>query len=348
MAHSVQRIPDREILIDGQSYLYFGGTAYLGLQNYAPFKELYLTNVSKFGMHYGASRKANIALDIYKETEDLLAHWVGSEGCLSMSSGYLAAQLVVDHFIKKGHPVIATPDAHTALRINGVMTTQSFDELETLVSQKLSKNALAPVILFDTIDFSGKLYPNFDGLRQLPLEQLILVGDDSHGIGLVGSNGNGCFDMLQTLGAQKLLVCCSLGKAMGIQAGAVFGNLVDIEVLESTPFFGGASPASPAFMATLLGAKDLYSERLRILGENYHHFRSQLKSPSFFVHLPGHPTFEFQNAALASRLEQKGFLFTNFNYPDANGPLVSRIVLSAYHTKKDIEQLCIALDTLLP
>lgn len=347
MAHSVHRIPDREIVIDGQSYLYFGGTAYLGLQNYVPFKELYLTNVSKFGMHYGASRKANIKMDIYKETEDHLAHWVGSESSLTMSSGYLAAQLVVHSLIKKGHPVIATPDAHTALRINGVLTTKSFDELETLVTKHQLRNALSPVILFDTIDFSGKLYPNFDGLRKLPLDQLILVGDDSHGIGLVGTNGNGCFGMLKALGAQKLLVCCSLGKAMGIQAGAVFGDTEDIQELEATPFFGGASPASPAFMATLLDGKRLYSQRLELLKENYRYFNSQLKDPSFFAHLPGHPTFEFENSTLASQLEKKGFLFTNFNYPDANGPLVSRIVLSAYHNKNDVEQLCTALNGLL-
>ena len=52
MAYPIQSIPDREILVDGKPHLYFGGTAYLGLQNYAPFKELYLSNVSKYGMHY--------------------------------------------------------------------------------------------------------------------------------------------------------------------------------------------------------------------------------------------------------------------------------------------------------
>ena len=91
MAHSIQRIPDREIFIEGKPYLYFGGTAYLGLQNYAPFKTLYLKNVSEYGMHYGASRKSNIKLNIYEQAEQQLAEWVGSEGCLTMSSGYLAA-----------------------------------------------------------------------------------------------------------------------------------------------------------------------------------------------------------------------------------------------------------------
>ena len=83
--------------------------------------------------------------------------------------------------------------------------------------------------------------------------------------------------MLKALKPAKLLVCCSLGKALGIQAGAVFGDKEDIQLLESTAFYGGASPASPSFMGTLLDAKELFSERLQTLRTNYHYFKSQLK-----------------------------------------------------------------------
>jgi len=346
MAHPIPRIPDRQILIDGKPHLYFGGTAYLGLQNHAPFKELYLKNISKYGMHYGASRKSNVALDIYGETERYLANWVGSGSCLTMSSGYLAAQLVVQQLLKKGHPVIAAPHAHTALLMNGVKTTSDMDQLIQFTSEEIRKHQRIPAILFDTIDFSGQQFPNFGGLRQLPLEKVILVGDDSHGIGVVGDKGNGCYAMLKALEPAKLLVCCSLGKALGIQAGAVFGGTKDILTLQSTSFYGGASPASPAFMATLLEGKDLFSERLQTLKTNYQLFKSQLKNPLFFEHLQGHPSFEFQNDQMASALHRDGFVFTNFNYPDKNGPMVSRIVLSAYHTKNDIQKLTESINAL--
>ena len=345
MAYPIQSIPDREILIDGKPYLYFGGTSYLGLQNYAPFKELYLKNVSKYGMQYGASRKSNLQLSIYEEAELYLANWVGCEGCATMSSGYLAAQLVVHALLDRGHPVFAAPNAHTALLINGVKQSKDFEQLSNKIS-KTVHGAKLPVLLFDTIDFSGNQFPNFDGLRQLPLDKMILVGDDSHGIGTVGDNGNGCYRMLKALQPAKLMVCCSLGKALGSQAGAVFGDASDIKMLQSTPFYGGASPASPAFMATLMGAKEMYSKRLMELKGNYQNFRSQLKNPAFFNHMDGHPTFEFQDSRVATALNKSGFIFTNFNYPDENGPLVSRIVLSAYHTKQDIENLAHRINTI--
>jgi len=346
MAYSISHIPDRQILIDGKPYLYFGGTSYLGLQNYEPFKDVYLQNVLKYGMHYGASRKSNISLEVYGKAENYLAKWVGSESCLTMSSGYLAAQLVVQTLLEKGHTVFAAPHAHTALLINGVKTASSMDELGRLVLKEVDKNKLLPVVLFDTIDFSGHQYPDFKSLTKLPLDKVILIGDDSHGIGIVGNYGDGCYRMLKLLNSAKLMVCCSLGKALGIQAGAVFGDEEDIQLLESTAFYGGASPASPSFMGTLLDAKELFSERLQTLKTNYLYFKSQLKKPSFFNHMEGHPTFEFQNTEVASALKNNGFVFTNFNYPDENGPMVSRIVLSAYHKKADIQKLVKSLNRL--
>lgn len=347
MAHSIPSIPGRQISIDDLSYLYFGGTSYLGVQNHSPFKEVYLQNIAKYGMHYGASRKSNVSLDIYSETESFLADWVGSENCLTMSSGYLAAQLVVQTYLEKGHTVIAAPNAHAALCTHGVLKTEHFDELEQLVGKTVAKNSLPPVVLFDTIDFMGYQYPAFKRLTNLPLDKIILVGDDSHGIGVVGHQGNGCFSTLKAFNPHKLIVCASLGKALGIQAGAVFGNNDDIKTLQSTSFYGGASPASPAFMGTLLGAQNIYAKRMDELKKNYAHFKSLVRDISFFMHMEGHPTFEFQDEKLATALINDRFVFTNFHYPDDNGPLVSRIVLSAYHKAEDIEALAQSLNTFI-
>ena len=64
-----------------------------------------------------------------------------------------------------------------------------------------------------------------------------------------------------------------------------------------------------------------------------------LKHLSFFENMEGHPIFEFMDSQMAAFLEKNGFIFTNFNYPDDNGPMVSRIVLSAYHDIEDVQRL---------
>lgn len=346
MAHSIARIPDRLVQVEGKMYLYFGGTAYLGLQSHPPFLELFTKNVERYGMHYGASRKSNVSMDIYGIAEDHLAKWVGAESCLTLSSGYLAAQLVIQTLVQQGHSLFAAPNAHTALHLAGVTKTENFKDLNECLHKEIHRDGPMPVLLFDTIDFSGNQFPHFDALKKLPMEKIMLIGDDSHGIGIVGKDGAGCYDLLKTLNPAKLMVCCSLGKGLGIQAGAILGNAADVEMLRNTPFFGGASPALPAFMGTLLDATDIYAERRAKLMENDALFRNLLQHPSLFKHMEGHPTYEFEDADLALALEKNGFITTYFNYPDADGPIVGRIVLSAYHEKEDIHQLANCLNML--
>lgn len=337
---TIDSYPGRTIHKNGKEYLYFGGTSYLGLQLDKEFQDLFVKNLRKYGTNYGASRKSNIQLSVFEEVETHLAKMVGSESCITLSSGYLAAQLVVQTLVKQDHPAIAVPNAHIALSTDNVIQTASPEEFYAKVTEILNlENNIVPAILFDTIDFSHGQYPDFELLRQLPLDKVILVGDDSHGIGVVGDNGSGCFSILRQLKPAELIVCSSLGKSLGIQSGAVFGSENTLSMLRDTAFFGGASPASPAFLGTLLDAGDIYKKRRTILMEHLEYIESTPLFTQLFTHINGHPTFEFRNPELAKFLEMNGFIFTNFNYPDDNGPIVSRIVLSAYHKKEDIHKL---------
>src|SRR5690606_13391759 len=155
--------------------------------------------------------------------------------CLTMSSGYLAAQLVIQTLLQRGHRLFSAPNAHTALHLNGVIKTESFEDLADRLQKEIHRGGPMPVLLFDTIDFSGNQFPHFNALKKLPLEKIMLVGDDSHGIGIVGEDGKGCYGMLKKLNPAKLMVCCSLGKGLGVLAGAIFGDEQEIGMLRETP-----------------------------------------------------------------------------------------------------------------
>ncbi len=344
--HKLGNIPGRTITINNKQYHYFGGTAYLGLQSHQPFVELFLKNVSQYGFHYGASRKSNVSLGIYAEAEKHLSTWIGSEACITLSSGYLAAQLIVQTFLQQGHSLFIAPNAHHSLYSYGAIKTNTHEELKNKIENELRQSrALPPVVLFDTLDFSKKGYPDFEELKKLPLDKIILVGDDSHGIGIVGKEGKGCYGPLKKLGVSNLLVCSSLGKGLGIQAGAIFGSTKNIDVIRETSFYGSASPPLPAFMATLIDAFNIYKTRRLKMVENLTLFKKSLNKFSLFTHIDGHPTFEFQNPELVKYLESKNFIITNFSYPNKDSKITSRIVLSAHHTKSDIERLANCINT---
>jgi 8-amino-7-oxononanoate synthase len=345
MTHFIDSFPSRTVNIDGDFYSYFGGTAYLGLQDFRPFQDIFIENLRRYGTNYGASRKSNVRFTIFEKAEQLLANLVASEACLTMSSGYLAGQFLAQFLEHKKHKLFYAPNTHSALFTKKAKNYDRYTNLYVGITEHLaSKNSSIPVLFLDSIDFSGINYPQFTLLKSLPLSEIILVVDDSHGIGVVGENGNGVYKNLQNLGAKQVFMCCSLGKGFGIQAGAVFGSKADMLAMETSTFFGGASPASPAAIATLIDAQEIYQKRRTILAENLRLFLQETKQSEVFTYMDGHPTFSYKNQKLTEILFQHKIIVTHFNYPNQNANSISRIVLSAAHTKKDILKLTNALN----
>ncbi len=166
-----------------------------------------------------------------------------------------------------------------------------------------------------------------------------MVVDDSHGIGIVGDNGGGVYRSLLDLGAKELVVCCSLGKGFGVQAGAIFGTMQMIYQMIHTDFYGGASPATPANMATLMESGGLMTEKRKKLTKRIKRFNNQLSHPYAFSRMDGHPAISFSNKGLTYFLEKNKIIVTNFTYPSEDSSTMSRIVISAAHKKKDIDKL---------
>ncbi|MGB5668017.1 MAG: pyridoxal phosphate-dependent aminotransferase family protein [Maribacter sp.] len=346
MVYYIDEFPGREIKIRDKKLLYFGGTSYLGLQTDEAFQNILIKNIKKYGTNYGASRKSNVRLSVFDNAEKLLAKMVGCESSVTLSSGYLAGQFVAQYFNTPNYKLFYAPNTHSALYNNYNKPYATFRVLNNAIREQLAlNNKIVPVVFLDSIDFEGDNYPDFTGLQSLPLDKVILIADDSHGIGIIGKEGEGIYRKLKGLNARELLVCCSLGKSYGIQAGAVFGNSERLEQLTDTPFFGGASPAAPASIATFIEAQSIFNMKRKLLLSNIGLFMTSVQNISYFRTMKGHPSFSFQDSYLTTYLEEKGFVLTNFNYPEESSSLMSRIVLSSHHTQKDIEQLAKTLNT---
>ncbi len=345
MAYYIDSFPGREINIKGKPYLYFGGTAYLGLQTDPTFQEIFIKNIHAFGTSYGASRNSNVRLSIYGEAEAYLAHLVGSEASTTLSSGYLAGQFVLQYFDVPEYRLFYAPNTHSALQSHKATCYSTYAAMNDAVKKHLlEKSDCIPVVLMDSIDFSGKNYPEFEALKTLPLDRIILVVDDSHGIGVIGDNGKGVFQVLEALKPKELIISCSLGKGFGLQAGAVFGTNHRIATLTDSEFFGGASPASPATMATLLQAEKIFAKKRSILKQRITMFLEKTDDAKKFHWMKGHPAFSFGNPSLTEQLEQQGIIVTNFSYPNEEASVLGRIVISAAHKKEDLQKLIRAVN----
>ena len=335
-------IPGAELVIEGKSFLHFAGTAYLGMQTHPDFLEMIARHTRRIGSHWGASRVGNIQLEVYQRVEGTLASWIGSQACLTLSSGFLAARLLADYFVSLGHPCFFSPNCHEALLTVGHKRQNNWDSLVLRLQECIKEHpGVKPVVFTDTMGGTTGAGPIWEYLEGLPRE-CILVADDSHGLGVVGEDGSGSWKSLSGMGFRELLLCGSLGKAMGITGGVVAGSLKQLEGLRYTPFFAGASPAPPAGLYALGEALNsgLYKKAFQHLIKSVRYLEGRIGKLGFLKWYPSYPVITFHYPALARYLKEHSILITDFEYAaegDATSP--SRIVISSAHRQEHLTKL---------
>ncbi|GAA4211739.1 glycine C-acetyltransferase [Pedobacter jeongneungensis] len=331
------------INIDGNSYLYFGGTAYLGIPQNQDFINLYIEGIKKFGLNNGTSRTNNIQLGIYDEAEKVAAGRYGAEAALITSSGYLTAQLTLKAISVSGK-VIYAPATHPALwLIDQPAHQQAFKDWkkETVSLINAAEEKTWVLVSNSMNNLIPEIY-DFDFVKEIRSDKnIILVVDDSHGIG-VNNNGMGAIVNLPKQENIENVVVASMAKALGVDAGIVLASSKIIDKLKSTNTFIGASPPSPAALYAFIHAGDIYNKALNKLKNNMAMFEDALNLTwkfewDFPVYLPGETNF-------SQRLLQKQILISSFPYPNPTDEILNRIVLSAWHEKEDIEKLIAAIN----
>ena len=326
---------------NGQQYLYFGGTAYLGIPRNERFLQHYIRGVSHFGLNNGTSRNNNVQLGIYDEAEMVAAERYGTEAALITSSGYLAAQLTVKHFADWGQ-VIYAPHTHPALWLaENPGVSGSFGYWSRHVVELINKSKFRRWVLIS--NSVNNLFPeryDFSFLKGIsPDKEILLIVDDSHGIGVL-DEGLGCCVNLPKLSFLKVVVVASMAKALGVDAGLVLSTEGLIRQLKNTPVFLGASPPAAAGLYAFMEAERIYAQEVEKLHALCRYFSAGLGAEkAAFAAIEGFPVYLSEDQHLAESLLQKNVLISSFAYPDQHGELLNRIVLCSWHQEQDLDIL---------
>lgn len=343
----INHLPDRTISYDGQEYLFFSGTAYLGLPQHPAFQQLMTEATSRYGTVFGSSRNGNLRLGIYEEAETKLAARVGAPAALTLSSGMMAGQVVTNWLRSQHATFIYGPNAHPALWHQPTVTlpTVSFgnwsaqigDQVRSLIQTSAFSGKLA--ILVNSIDAVRSEYYDFGWVNNLPDSiPLTLVVDDSHGLGVL-NEGLGIWPQIAQQPNVRLLVTASLAKAMGLPGGVVFGDIGTLAALRQTAFFGACSPMPPACLQAYIQADTLYNGGQKRLAQNVLLAEKLLLPTGLFRHAEGYPVFFTEHDNLYPYLLEHKVLVYSFAYPTATDRANTRIVISAFHTPEDIQYI---------
>lgn len=331
--------PGRTVMMEDRSYLFFSGFAYLGLHQQPAFKTLLIQGIEKYGTVFPSSRAGNLRLSIYEEIEHALCTLLHQQAATVFSSGYLASQTAVQYAASCGQLLYA-PDAHPALWHQQPQLPQM--NREAWITRTIEKVNTHPdntfVIVTDTVNpLTATIHP-FHWLEQLT-HKVLVVADDSHGIGILGPDGQGCIHFLPQLPQVRYLLSASLAKAYSVQGGVVAGHAADIMALKKSPIFSGSTPMMPANIHTWLQAGELISKMRRSLQQNIAYLLHL--SAGSAIHNPhGLPMFILPaGEAIVHYLLDRDVIISSFPYPQPHSQPVNRAVISALHLQEDIATL---------
>jgi 8-amino-7-oxononanoate synthase len=349
---TISQIPNRTIEHEGQTYLFFSGTSYLGIAQHPQMQAFLAEGVAQYGLHFGSSRNGNLQLAIYEETEARLAEWAGADSALTTSSGMVAGQVVVDWLARRLTPetvVVQAPGTHPALW-HPLLNAKTLPLTTAQLAETLGSTNHAPLcILTNSVDALRGLQCDFGWLPSLTDRPVWLVVDDSHGLGVINA-GRGIYGELRGLANQmptlRFVVTASLAKAMGLPGGVILGDRELMSALRQTAYFGACSPMPPAYAYAYAQAGTLHQEMHKRLMHNVALAESVLMPTGLFTHGNGYPVFYTEHTELYPALLKQGIFIYSFAYPTPHDKANTRLVISAYHEEDDIHALAAAIGSL--
>ena len=329
----------RIVSYQGSEYLFFSGTAYLGIGNIPEFEKLIFEGISKYGISHGLSRINNVRLHIYDQFETFFAEKSGAEKSLVWSSGYLAGTAAVQFLAQQADHVFVAPDTHPAILPNGLKPDPfpnhaDWTENCRIKAEKMPASRI--LILANALDPFKPSIHSFDWVGNLPdRHTYTLLVDDSHAFGVLGAGLFGTFNTWKHLQV-RLLVSGSLGKGLSLPAGILLGDRSIIRQIKETNIFRSSSPPSPGYLHAFLQGQHLYYEQKKKLEENVSLFHKLINGFPHFRFADSYPVFTFSDQSWTGKLLQAGIIISSFPYPNPKDPLANRIVVSASHYPEDL------------
>lgn len=339
----IESFPDRVIHVNNQEYLYFGGTSYLGMATQLEFQNLICDNIKKWGTFYGSSREANVKLSVYNRVENLFAEQIKSEAAVIVSSGTLAGKIATEYLLKNIKASFYYPKSHPA-----ILTQDSLPLfVDNKLHPKLLDNLVEDVIISADAILALEVTPTkFDFINQISsTKKITILLDESHSLGIIGNKGMGIFSSINKNKIHRIVMVSSLGKALGLSGGIIASDADFIDGLKKEALFISSSGANPAYLEAYLQAQNIYSVQQQKLKSNLSFFNSKFIPSKIFKYSANYPVIYCDDENISEIFLKNNIVIAYFKYPTYK-KMMNRIVISANHTKADLEKLINILNTL--
>ena len=359
-------------LIDGEGkrpFLRMNSNSYLGMSFATRVMEAEEEAVRRYGVGPGAVRFISGTWAPHVKLETRLAAFHGRAAGMLFSSAYATVMGVLSPLITDKTAVISDALNHNSI-INAISLSRpaekriyahlDYDELDRQLAA-LSKTCARAIVVTDGVFSMRGDHADLGKIMQIAAkhdaayaENVIVVADDSHGVGGFGATGRGTEEVVG--GVKVDVLIGTLGKAFGVNGGYVVTSSAIVSYLrETSPFYIYSNPITPAEAEAARVAVDRVDSEegrglLAHLRAMTQRFRDGLRTLGLETVEGQHPVVPLlvrdtaRTAKLVAHLRGSGILATGLAFPVVpKGEEEIRFQISADHTTADIDEALTAL-----
>jgi len=280
------------IRVDGHRVLNLCSNNYLGFGNDPRLVEGAKKALETHGIGPGAVRSIAGTMDLHLQLEEKLARFKGAEAALSVQSGLIANVATVPALLDSPEDAVFTDELNHASIIDAVRLTKArrfiYKHNDTAdLKGKLAEGADArrKLIVTDGVfSMDGDIAPLPAIVKEAEAAGAMVMVDDAHGEGVLGSHGKGIVDHFGLHGRVEIEVG-TLSKAFGVVGGFISGSKELVEFLrqKARPFLF-SSAATPPDVAACIAAVEVLSasdEEVTRLWDNGKALKDGLRKAGF-------------------------------------------------------------------
>jgi glycine C-acetyltransferase len=333
---------------------------YLGLSNQREVIEAGKAALDRYGAGTASVRFICGTYTVHRELEAACARLVGTAGSLSFVSAWNANEAVPATLLGEQDIVLSDQLNHASI-IDAMRLAKAIGKCQTAVYRhadladleaKLvqARDRRVRMVITDGVFSMEGSIADLPGLVELCRKHdAVLLVDDSHATGVLGTHGRGTAEHYGLLGELDIITS-TLGKALGGAAGGFAASsaaVCDYLTQRARPqLFSNALPPTVAASALeSIRYLEAHPERVTTLRENAQYFRERLIELGFHPlagQTPIIPVILGETSAairMSDLLLAEGVFVTGFGFPVVpQGQARVRCQVSAAHTRADLDE----------
>lgn len=347
------------VLQDGREVINMCANNYLGLANDQRVIEAAVRSYQERGYGLSSVRFICGTQDVHKKLEETISRFLGMEDTILYSSCFDANGGLFETILTAEDAVISDELNHASI-IDGVRLCKAkryryknndMADLRAQLEAADAAGARIKLIATDGVFSMDGIIADLKGICDLADEfQALVMVDDSHAAGFVGSTGRGTAEYCGVTGRVDIITG-TLGKALGGASGGYTSGrkeIVDLLRQRSRPYLF-SNTLAPAIAGASIEVFRILEQDTSLrdhLESLTSYYREQLTEVGFDIIDGVHPIVpimlydEKTAAAMAARMMEKGVYVVAFSYPVVpRGKARIRTQVSAAHTKEDIDYI---------